>query len=95
MERGSEFAGAWAGWRIGRDGLLYAPAWRRGLDPGEILALPTLHALESHRRRQVAELEARIEELEGLHAAAEEAARRYRRQVQLEARLGLMLERLA
>lgn len=44
---------AWRGWRFGRDGLLYAPGWRRGFAPGEILALPYLHgqlaAIRSHR----------------------------------------------
>jgi hypothetical protein len=34
---------AWAGWRFGRDGLLYAPGWRRGFEPGEILAMPYLY----------------------------------------------------
>jgi hypothetical protein len=33
----------WRGWRFGRDGLLYGPAWRRGFSSGEILALPFLY----------------------------------------------------
>jgi transcriptional regulator with XRE-family HTH domain len=45
---------AWSGWRAGRDGLLYAPAWRRGYSPGEILAMPYLYgrirALEGEAR---------------------------------------------
>ena len=34
----------WHGW-IFRDGLLYAPEWRRGITQGEIRALPYLQAL--------------------------------------------------
>lgn len=45
---------AWTGWRFGRDGLLYAPAWRRGFSPGEILGMPYLYgriaALERLRK---------------------------------------------
>lgn len=45
---------AWRGWRAGRDGRLYAPAWRRGFTPDEILAMPFLYrqisAIERHLR---------------------------------------------
>jgi len=34
---------AWQGWRIGRDGLFYAPNWRRGFSAGELLAMPYLY----------------------------------------------------
>lgn len=35
----------WRGWSFGRrDGLLYAPGYRSGFSPGEILALPYLRA---------------------------------------------------
>jgi transcriptional regulator with XRE-family HTH domain len=47
---------AWRGWRIGRDGLLYAPGWRRGFEPGEILAMPYLYG-------QISALNARVREL--------------------------------
>jgi hypothetical protein len=88
-------AGLWDGWTIGRDGLLYAPGWRRGLEPGEILALPYVRALAAAEARQAAELRRTVAELERETAAALESARRYRRMVQLEARLGLMLERVS
>lgn len=45
---------AWRDWRIGRDGLLYGPAWRRGFSAGEILSMPYLYgriaALEAEMR---------------------------------------------
>lgn len=44
---------AWAGWRIGRDGALYPPGYRRGYTPGELLGVPYLHG-------QVRALEQRI-----------------------------------
>lgn len=43
---------AWRGWRFGRDGLLYAPAWRRGFAPGEVLMQPYLHARIAQLERE-------------------------------------------
>lgn len=86
-----ELGGLWEGWRFGRDGLLYAPGWRRGIEPGEVLALPYVRALAATEARRAAELVERVQFLERETAAAWESARRYRRLVALEARMGLML----
>lgn len=50
------FGAGWRGWRIGRDGLLYGPAWRRGFTAGEILAMPYLYGRISALEHQVREL---------------------------------------
>lgn len=89
-----ELGGLWAGWCFGRDELLYAPGWRRGIEPGEILALPYVRAEAAYQGRRVRELVAVVESLERETAEAHEAARRYRRLLTLESRLGLMLERV-
>jgi hypothetical protein len=51
---------AWRGWRFGRDGLLYAPGWRRGFSPAEVLTLPYLHGqLAALKREKVEAAQAR------------------------------------
>jgi hypothetical protein len=81
----------WRGWTLSRDGKLYYEAWRRGFEPGELAALPYTWALvrtfEREKKTLQAELARRISESE----QAEKLAAFYRRQVLLEARLGLML----
>lgn len=44
----------WSGWRIGRDGALYAPGWRRPFTPGEVLALPYLYGQIAALKRATA-----------------------------------------
>lgn len=81
--------GEWSGW-VFRDGLLFAPEWRKGLHPGEIRAIPYLRAIEADSRRKdriVADLRGQIE-------AASRLAGFYRRQLVLESKFGLMLARL-
>jgi hypothetical protein len=87
----AEIAGpAWAGWTVHK-GLLYAPEWRRGLEPGEIRALPFLRAIESDHLRQGRELDQVKRQL----ATVARLAGWYRRQLVLESRFGLMLARIA
>lgn len=93
LELGELVGDDWQEWRY-IDGLLYAPAWRRGLHPGEILAIPYLYALRASLDRTERELRAEVAELEKHRAAAESDAARYRRLVLDEARLGLMLQRI-
>ncbi len=81
---------SWAGWRFHR-GELFAPEWRRGITPGEIRALPYLMALDGDLERRRRELEELKRELAGVARLAGW----YRRQLVLEARLGLMLRSLA
>jgi hypothetical protein len=83
----------WQGWTW-NDGQIFAPEWRRGLTPAEIRAIPYLRALEADGRRK---REKHRQEVRMLRAAAELATRRaefYRRQVRLEATLGLALQRI-
>lgn len=43
-------AGAlWAGWRIGHDGLLYAPGFGRGLTPGQVASVHWLEQCSTWR----------------------------------------------
>lgn len=82
----------WAGWRVStREGLLYHPQWRTGFN-GDALA-SMWHGCQLRR-----ELENRIERLQEDVAritaerdTLEQRAAFYRRQVTLEARLGLAL----
>lgn len=48
----------WRGWRFWRDGLLYAPGWRRGWSPGEILTIPYLYGRIAAQERRLRELTA-------------------------------------
>lgn len=85
---------AWQGWDWTRDGLLLPPGWRRGLEPGEILAMPYQIAARVHAERLLAEERARLAAAESDLAEAEERARRYRSVARAESRfafaLGLM-----
>lgn len=76
-----------------RNGLLYVPEWRNGFSAREIRALffkcQMVFCLESEIRLLKAELLRRNDEIEALEIRADF----YRRQVQLESRLGMMLER--
>lgn len=84
-----------AGWAFGRDGLLYVAEWRRGLTPHELRAtwyqVQRVAALEAQARQLRRDLEAS----EAARDRAEASAWWYRRQVVLEARLGLALARIA
>jgi len=83
---------SWNGFYF-RDGLLYVPEWRNGFSAGDIRALffrcQMVTYLESEIRLLKAELLRRNEEIDTLEIKADF----YRRQVQLESRLGMMLER--
>lgn len=91
-----ELPGDWAGWVIDRDGVLWAPdTWRRGFSPAQLRAMffqvQLVRALESdlkHARAQLAQLSDE-------NAALEKRAAFYRRQLVLEARLGMALCRIA
>lgn len=84
-----------AGAHFGRDGLLYLSEWRRGFTVHELRALffdcQQVRALRLDLDRAHAELERVVLELE----ASQKKAAFYRRQCQLEARLGLALTRIA
>jgi hypothetical protein len=90
-----ELAGpAWRDWLIDSEGLLHHPSWRRGFTGDELAAM-------WFTCQQVAALECRIRLLERDAAKASEEiegltrlAHWYRRQLSLEARLGLMIERI-
>lgn len=85
----------WEQWCFGEgDGLLYAPGWRKGLVPGEILAIPYLYALAKEYEKKIRALEEGLKEMERLCFEAEHQARYYRSLVSHEARLGLMLSRV-
>lgn len=76
-----------------RNGLLYVPEWRNGFSATEIRALffrcQLVAYLENEIRLIKAELERRNQEIDELEIKADF----YRRQVQLESRLGMMLDR--
>ncbi len=81
----------WTGWRIGRDGLLHSPRWRRGFSRVELEELPTLHGNRAGfdvERRQLQADNAR------LHQALQDEKKRaafYRAQLVSESRIGLAL----
>ncbi len=90
LELGELVGDDWREWRY-IDGLLYAPGWRRGLHPGEILAIPYLYALRASCERTERELRAEVAELEKQRAAAEGDAARLRRLVHDQARCAWLL----
>lgn len=82
----------WKGYRFSNS-LIYVPEWRNGFTPHEIRAFFWKCQLVSSLQREIgllkAELERRNEEIDAL----EIKANFYRRQVVLESRFGLILER--
>lgn len=69
---------AWHGFRFGRDGLFYHPAWRRGFTPGELNGM--FHRVQgadkarrdlAEREKETAQLRAEIEKLRAQLWAAE------------------------
>lgn len=83
---------SWNGFYF-RNGLLYVPEWRNGFSAGDIRALffrcQMVSYLESEIRLLKAELERRNLEIDELETKADF----YRRQVSIESKFGLMLER--
>jgi hypothetical protein len=82
----------WEGFYF-KDALFYVPEWRRGFTPHEIRALfwkcQQIISLESELRRLKQEIERRDDEINALEIKADF----YRRQVVLESRFGMILER--
>ncbi len=82
----------WDG-HVFRDNLLFIPEWRRGLTPGEIRALFWQAQLVSSLKREIKmlmeELERRNNEIDTLEVKADF----YRRQLVLESRFGMILQR--
>ena len=82
----------WDG-HIFRNGLLYIPEWRRGLTPGEIRSLfwetQLVSSLKNEIRQLKEELERRNNEIDTLEVKADF----YRRQLVLESRFGMILQR--
>lgn len=85
----------WAGFQIGRDGLMYLPGFKYGFRPVELgqwyRLIHERHSLE-HRLR-IAERD--LAAAQAAQEAAEARAEWYRQQLRLEARHGLMLARVA
>ena len=84
---------SWEGFYF-RDGLLYMAEWRRGIEPTEIRAIfwqvQQVAGLQRENRQLKQELERRSTEIDALEVKADF----YRRQVALESRFGMMLERI-
>lgn len=85
----------WEGWRFGTDGLLYHPTWRRGFTGRDLAGM-------WYGVQRVATLESKIRQLEKDYSGllvdlerSEDLTGFYRRQVRLEATLGLSLVRIA
>lgn len=55
---------SWEGWRVGQDGMLYAPGYPHGYHAGHILGLHFLHQLVAHQKRQIALLERKLREVD-------------------------------
>lgn len=83
---------SWEGFHF-RDGVLFIAEWRRGLKPTEIRALfwqvQQVASLKREIHQLVEKLEQRSTEIDALEVKADF----YRRQVALESRFGMMLER--
>lgn len=89
-----ELAGeSWDGWTLHR-GLLHHPNWRRGFTGHELAALWFECQAVRELERQVRELQADATRNEVALQLAEQRAWWYRRQLTLEAQLGMMLARV-
>lgn len=84
----------WEGYTFGTDGKLYVPGWRGGFDPYQIHAMFFNVQQVRYLQAQIEALERREATLEADIAKALEKAVRWRRLVMLEAKMGLMLERI-
>lgn len=85
---------AWEGFRLGRDGLLYIPLFHRGFNPHQLKAMffTTQDAWADKR-----DVKALQRDLAALRAAYDDLLKReafYRRQCQIESKMGLMLARI-
>ena len=91
-EAGGLLGKDWEGFYF-KDELLYVPEWRRGFTPHEIRALfwkcQQIRTLNNEINLLKQELERRSEDINTLEIKADF----YRRQVVLESRFGLMLQR--
>lgn len=85
----------WEGWRFGPDGLLYHPFWRRGFTGRDLAGMwygvQRTASLEAQVRQLEKDKSRLLEDLE----RAEDLAGFYRRQVRLEASMGMALVRIA
>lgn len=91
-----EIAGdAWRDWTIGADGLLYHPTWRRGFTGHELAALWFECQALAGLRHQVAQLTRDLADQGNQVDELQKENWWYRRQLSLEAKLGMMLERIA
>lgn len=85
----------WEGWRFGQDGLLYHPTWRRGFTGHDLAGMWYGVQRAATLERQLRQLEKDCEGLRVDLERAEDLAGFYRRQVQLEATMGMALVRIA
>ena len=83
---------SWEGFNF-QDGLLLVPEWRRGLAPTEIRALFWQVQQVGGLQREIRQLKKKLERRSAEIDALEVKADFYRRQVALESRFGMMLER--
>lgn len=86
------FGKDWEG-HIFRDNLLFIPEWRRGLTPGEIRSLFWQAQLVSSLKREIEQLKKELERRNNEIDSLEIKADFYRRQLVLESRFGMILQR--
>lgn len=82
----------WDG-HIFRNNLLFIPEWRRGLTPGEIRALFWQVQQIWSLKREIDLLKQEMEKLSEENSILEARAAFYKRQLVLESRFGMILER--
>ncbi|MDO9011346.1 MAG: hypothetical protein Q7U78_06000 [Gallionella sp.] len=84
----------WDGYTFGRDGKLYLPGWRGGFDPDQIRAMFFKVQQVRSLHDKIRELERRESMLETDLADAMKKAADYRRLVNTQSKMGMMLERI-
>ncbi len=82
----------WDG-HVFRDNLLFIPEWRRGLTPGEIRSLFWQVQLISSLKREIELLKKELERRNNEFDSLEVKADFYRRQLVVESRFGMILQR--
>lgn len=84
----------WENWKIGTDGLLYHPQWRRGFNGRELAGMWYDIQIKNTLAREVGQLKETIEKMSEKLDEQEKLIYFYKSQVQAEAKLGMCMVRI-
>ena len=91
---GAIISSDWQGWYCA-EGKIYAPAWREGLGPDDIRALPYLNSVAEEFRRANQNYETEMARMRHELEISRKNEAYYRNQLRIAAKLGRALQRIA